>query len=87
MKEELVKGEIMVSICCATYNHENFIRQTLDSILIQKANFSFEIIINDDSSTDNTASIIREYEAKHPTLFNVLYQTTNQDAKVNTLPY
>lgn len=70
--------EIMVSICCLTYNHEKFIRQALDGFLMQQTYFPFEIVIHDDASTDNTANIIREYETKHPNLFNVLYQSTNQ---------
>lgn len=68
----------LVSICCITYNHEKFIRQALDGFLMQQTYFPFEIIIHDDASTDNTANIIREYETKHPNLFNALYQSTNQ---------
>ena len=51
------KGEPMempkVSICCITYNHEKYIRKALESFLMQKCDFSFEILIHDDASTDN----------------------------------
>lgn len=57
---------IKVSILCATYNHKNFIRQTLDSFLMQKTDFKYEVIIHDDASTDGTTEIIKEYAAKHP---------------------
>lgn len=67
-----------VSICCITYNHENFIRQTLDGFIMQETNFPFEIIIHDDASTDKTADIIREYEAKYPNIIKPVYQTENQ---------
>ncbi len=71
----------IISICCITYNHEKYIRQTLDSFLMQKTNFEFEIVIHDDASTDNTANIIKEYEAKYPNIFNALYQIENQRSK------
>ena len=48
-----------VSVCCMAYNHGNYIRQTLDSFLMQKTNFPFEILIHDDASIDNTADISR----------------------------
>ena len=71
----------LVSIVCITYNHERFIRDALDGFVMQKTNFPFEILINDDASTDKTADIIREYEAKYPNLFRCVYQTENQWGK------
>lgn len=68
----------LVSICCITYNHENFIRQALDGFLMQQTNFPIEIIIHDDASTDNTANIIREYQGKHPHLIKPILQRENQ---------
>lgn len=69
---------ILVSISCLTFNHEKYIKQTIDSFLMQKTNFKFEILIHDDASTDNTATIIKEYEKKYPTLFRCIYQKENQ---------
>ena len=54
----------LVSVRCITYNHENYIAQALDSFIMQKTNFPFEIIVHDDASIDKTAEIIREYEKK-----------------------
>lgn len=71
----------LVSICCVTYNHENYIRDCLDSFLMQKTNFQFEVIIHDDASTDNTAKIICEYVEKYPDLFVPILQTDNQYSK------
>lgn len=53
----------MISVCIATYNGENFIKEQLDSILIQ-LNSDDELIISDDSSTDNTLKIIHSYHDK-----------------------
>lgn len=70
--------EIMVSIVCNAYNHERYIRQTLESFVMQKTDFPFEILVHDDASTDSTAQIIREFEEKYPELFVPIYQTVNQ---------
>lgn len=71
----------LVSICCVTYNHENFIRMSLDSMLIQETNFPFEIIIRDDCSTDNTATVVREYAEKFPHIISTILETENQYSK------
>lgn len=71
----------IVSICCITYNHERYIQQCLEGFLIQKTNFPFEVLIHDDASTDKTAEILREYEAKHPHIIKPIYQKENQYSK------
>jgi len=68
----------LVSIACITYNHENYIRDTLEGFLMQKTNFPYEIIIHDDASTDNTARIIGEYEKKYPSIIKPIYQKENK---------
>jgi glycosyltransferase involved in cell wall biosynthesis len=78
-------SEPWVSICCCTYNHGNFIRQCLDGFVMQKTTFPFEILVHEDASVDNTASIVKEYEANYPHLFRCVYQSENQFQKQNTL--
>lgn len=73
--------EPLVSICCAAYNHEKYLAQTLDSFLSQQCDFDFEILIHDDVSPDRTADIIRGYEAKYPGVVLPIYQTENQFSK------
>ena len=74
-------NDVMVSICCATYNHAPCIRQCLEGFVMQRTNFKFEVLIHDDASTDGTADIIREYEAKYPSIIKPIYQTENQYSK------
>lgn len=80
-----MNSDTMVSICCITYNHEEYIRDALDSFLSQKTNFKFEILVHDDASTDNTAKIIKEYEEKYPNIIKPIYQTENQYRKNNKI--
>lgn len=72
---------IIVSISCITYNHASYIRECLDSFLMQKTTFPFEILINDDCSTDGTKEIIEEYAAKYPDIIFPMFQTENQYSK------
>lgn len=72
---------ITISICCITYNHEKYLRECLEGILIQKVNFEYEILIHDDASTDNTPSIINEYAKKFPNIIRPILQQENQYSK------
>jgi glycosyltransferase involved in cell wall biosynthesis len=67
-----------VSISIITYNHEKFIRQALDSVLMQNVNFEYEIVIGEDCSTDNTRKILLEYHEKHPAKIRLLLPQKNQ---------
>lgn len=66
-----------VSICIITYNQDKFIERAIDSALMQRCNFSCEIIISDDCSTDNTASIIARYAAQYPDRIKAYYADKN----------
>jgi glycosyltransferase involved in cell wall biosynthesis len=73
------EGELpLVTIFNWAFNHKDYIRESIDSILMQKTNFKVEIIIHDDSSTDGTKEIITEYQQKYPHLFNNILQVENQ---------
>ena len=78
---------IKVSVLIITYNHEKFIRKTLESAISQKVNFPFEILIGDDASTDKTPEIIREFQAKYPDIIKPHLHEKNlgQNGLLNTL--
>ena len=71
----------LVSISCLAFNHVQYIRVCLDSFLMQKTSFAFEIIIHDDASTDGTKEIIEEYATKYPDIIFPIYQKENQYSK------
>lgn len=74
-------NEIMVSIVCDVFNHEHYLRQCLDGIIMQQTDFAFEILIHDDASTDKSVEIIQEYVDKYPHLFKPIYQKENKFSK------
>ena len=67
-----------VSIICTVFNKEPWLKKTIESFLAQKTEFSLEIILVDDASTDGSRKIIADYEASHPDLIRAFYQDENQ---------
>lgn len=67
-----------LSICVMAYNQEKFIRQCLQSIVDQKLNVTYEVVIGDDCSSDATVSIIEnEFLKKYPDNFLLIRQPSN----------
>lgn len=73
----------LVSIVVLTYGHEKYINQALDSILMQKVDFEYEIIVGEDCSPDDTRTILKEYEQKYVDKFVMIYRDKNMGAHKN----
>lgn len=73
------------SICIITYNHDQFITETLESVLMQETDFPIEIIIGEDNSTDQTRSICEEYANKYPEIIRLLPPEVNLGMMQNFL--
>ena len=71
------EAEVMLSVIIPVYNHEKYIAKALDSVLMQKTRYSFEVLVGDDVSTDNSRAILKEYEEKHPGFFKMFYREHN----------
>ncbi|MEX1211392.1 MAG: glycosyltransferase [Balneolaceae bacterium] len=78
--------EPLVSVCCITFNHEKFIRDAIESFLMQKTSFPFEIIIHDDASTDGTQEIIKEYSEVDPRIIPILREDNIKSTGVHIFP-
>ena len=72
------KNDIVVTVLCITYNQRQYIRFALDGFVQQKTDFSFEVIVHDDASTDGTTEIIQEYAEKYPDIIIPYYEQENQ---------
>ncbi|MDU6542673.1 glycosyltransferase [Clostridium sp.] len=77
------EDSIGVSVVVITYNQSNYIRKALDSILMQKVSFKYEILVGDDASTDGTQEILCEYAQKYPKLFKIVLRKENIGATKN----
>ena len=58
--------DIKVSVAMITYNHEAFIAQAIESVLMQRTDFAVELVIGEDCSTDSTRAVVREYGERYP---------------------
>lgn len=76
--------EIMLSIICTTYNHGPYLCQALNSILMQKTKYKYEVLIGEDCSTDNSREIIKKFEEKYPEKFKVFYRENNYGSSKNS---
>ena len=74
--EKLCKHPV-VSVHMITYNHEPFIRQAIEGVMMQKTDFEFELVIGEDCSTDKTREICFEYQKKYPDKIRVLWWHEN----------
>lgn len=76
-----MKDNVVVSVICLAYNHEKYIKRALDSILNQKTDFCYEILVHDDCSTDKTQEIIKNYAEKYQQIIIPYFETENQYSK------
>lgn len=70
-------SDIMVSVIMLSYNHSGVIGQAIDSVLMQKTDFPFELIIGDDASQDDSAVILKKYAEKYPGIIRLVLRSEN----------
>ena len=75
--------KILLSIGILTYNHEKFIVRALNSVLMQEVNFTYEIIVGDDASGDNTPFILKDYQQRYPDAIKLILSEKNEGAFKN----
>ncbi len=73
----------VVSVAMMTYNHEPFIRQAIEGVLMQRCSFSYELIIGEDCSTDGTRSVVEEYQRIYPHIIKPIFHQKNVGAIAN----
>lgn len=73
----------MVSVCVQTYQHANYIRECLNSVLMQQTSFPIEIILGEDESSDGTREICEEYAEKHSDIIRLFLRSRKDVIYVN----
>ena len=74
-----------LTIIMPSYNMGEYISEALDSIFMQKTSYSYQIIVADDCSNDNTIEIVKNYQSKYPNKITLLTSETNQKLYRNVL--
>lgn len=82
-----MESPIEVSVCCLTYNHQDYIEEAINSFIKQKTDFKFEIIIFDDCSTDSTTQIVNNFKLQFPDLIKVIIPNNNTFSQGKTSFY
>ncbi len=72
-----------VSVAMITFNHEKYIREAIEGVLMQKTNFQYELVIGEDHSTDGTREICCEYASLNPGIIRILPSDTNLGIMLN----
>lgn len=72
-----MENDIIVSVCMITYNHEKYIAEAIEGVLMQQTIFPIELVIGEDCSTDNTRKICLEYREKYPNKIKLLLHEKN----------
>ena len=81
-----VKINPLVSVCVQTYQHASFIKQCLESIVLQQTSFDFEILIGEDASTDGTRAICLDYAKKNPDRVRLFLHSRENVIYINGQP-
>lgn len=68
---------IDITIYCLTYNHVDYIRDALESFLMQRTSYKYNIFVYDDASTDGTSAVLQEYKEKYPEIFDIYISPRN----------
>jgi len=77
---------MIVSVCVMAYNHARYISQCLDSVLMQETNFTYEILVGEDDSSDGTRDICKKYAEEHPDKIRLFLNDRKNVIYVNGRP-
>lgn len=75
---------VTISVCMITYNHETYIHEAIDGVLMQTGDFNLELVVSDDASPDNTAQIIQSIIDDHPRGSSIKF--TKQKKNLGMIP-
>ena len=77
----------VVSVCVQAYQHESYIHDCIQSILSQKTNFKFEILIGEDQSSDKTRDICKDYAKKYPKVIRLFLHNRENNIRINNMSH
>ena len=80
-----MKEKPRVSVICITYGHEDYIAKALDSFLMQKTDFPYQILVGEDNGPDRTAEIVMSYAEKYPDIIIPFIRKENMGAQRNLI--
>ena len=82
-EDNALTSKPLESVYMVIYNHEKWIGQAIEGVLMQKTSFTVELVIGEDCSTDKTAEILKLYEVKYPHLIKIVFNEVNKGLAKN----
>lgn len=79
-------GDVKASVSIVTYNHEKYIAQAIDSVLMQQTDFDYEIILGEDGSLDKTREICIEYSKRFPDRIRLFLRSRENVIRIGGRP-
>lgn len=76
----------LVSVCIQTYQHEDYIKECLDSIINQKTSFQFEVLLGEDASDDSTRAICISYAKSYPNKIRLFLHHRENNISIGNRP-
>ncbi len=77
--------DIKLSVLITTYNLEKYVAETLDSVLNQKTDYIYEVLVGDDGSSDKTVEIVKKYQKSYPDIIRYYVMDREQDKKYDRI--
>ena len=85
-ENNVAENDVLVSVIIMAFNHEKYILKSLESVLNQKTNFTFEIILGEDESSDKTREICIGFAKKYPNKIRLILHSRENVIKINGHP-
>lgn len=70
-------ASLTVSVLMLSYNHAGNLAKAINSVLCQKVDFDYEIIVHDDSSTDGSQAVLQQFSEEYPDKIKLILRKTN----------
>ena len=77
LQDERWLADPAISVLMWTYNHRDYVGQAIESVLAQRTQYRFELVISDDCSTDGTTEILKDYLKRYPEKIRLILSTRN----------
>lgn len=82
---DFTSGVPDISIAMLAYNHEKFIVQAIEGVLMQKTSYKYKMVIAEDKSPDSTREMLLDYQKKYPDKIKLILQNKNVGSKNNNI--
>lgn len=67
-----------ITVVVMTYNHKDYIAKAIQSIICQKIDVAFNILVHDDYSDDGTYELLLDLQENNPNIISIIRQDSRK---------